>query len=229
MSPPRPDKGPAMRDQPDIARWMLLAVAAEALAAAIMLAAFGTGERGTVGALELTGRISFVLFWPAYAGGALAALFGPAFLWLKRRGRAFGLACAAGHSVHAALIGWLCWIGAAPALPIFVFFGGALICLYLLAAGSIARVRRAIGPVGWRILQVVGMNYIAYAFAKDFMKFHDGAGARFLLAYAPFIVLSVAGPALVFAAFVRRMLGAAPAVSALAPRAASALLSRREG
>ena len=209
-----------MRDGPDIARWMALAFAAEALAALAMLAAFGAGERGTDGALELTGRISFLLFWPAYAGGALAALFGPAFLWLKRRGRAFGLAFAAGHSVHAALIVWLCRIGAVPGVPIFVVFGIALVCMYLLAACSIPRVRQAIGPAGWRVLQVLGMNYIAYAFAKDFMKIHDYAGARFLLTYAPFILLSLAGPALVFAAFARR--------TARTWMPAAALPSRRE-
>ncbi len=218
----RPDQEGPDQEGPDIARWMILAAVAEALAAGAVLAVFGAGERGTDTALQVTGRISFLLFWPAYAGGALAVLFGPAFLWLKRRGRAFGLAFAAGHSVHVALIGWLCWIGAAPALPIFVFFGAALICMYLLAAGSLAPVRRALGPLGWRILQVVGMNDIAYAFARDFMKFHDGAGVRFLLAYAPFIVLGVAGPVLVFAAFVRRVVGGAPLPVAVLP-------SRREG
>ena len=204
--------------QVNVARWMGAAFAAEALAAGAVLAAFGTGEHGTNAALQLTGRISFLLFWPAYAGGALAALFGPAFLWLKQRGRAFGLACAAGHTVHVALIAWLCWIGAAPALPIFVFFGIALLCLYLLAAASIARVRQAIGPLGWRILQVGGMNFIALAFARDFMKFPAHAGPRFLLAYAPFVVLSVAGPALVLAAFLLRT-GRAwmPAAPALRP------------
>ena len=52
--------------------------AALALAAAV-LAALGAGERGTHVALQATARLSFVLFWPAYAAAALAALFGPRF------------------------------------------------------------------------------------------------------------------------------------------------------
>lgn len=192
------------RSGPSAARWMACAFLAAALAAAAVLAVAGTGERGTDDGLLLTGRISFLLFWPAYAGGALVALFGPAFQPLKRRGREFGLAFAAAHSVHVALVAWLCWIGAVPATGVFVFFGIALVCLYLLALGSIARVRRALGPLGWRLLQVFGMNYIAYAFATDFLKFQHSGSVKFVVAYLPFAVLSVMGPALVLAALLRR-------------------------
>src|SRR6516162_2450516 len=38
-------------------------------------------------ALQATARLSFVLFWPAYAAAALAALFGPRFQPLRRRVR----------------------------------------------------------------------------------------------------------------------------------------------
>jgi hypothetical protein len=189
---------------PNAARWMACAFVVAVLAAAGVLVGVGTGERGTDDGLLVTGRISFLLFWPAYAGGALVTLFGPAFQPLKRRGREFGLAFAAAHSVHVALVAWLCWIGATPATGVFVFFGIALVCLYLLALGSIARVRRALGSLGWRVLQVFGMNYIAYAFATDFLKFRHDGGIRFIVAYLPFAALSVVGPALVFAALLRR-------------------------
>lgn len=178
---------------------MGLAFAAAALGAALVLAVRGTGERGTVDALLLTGRISFLLFWPAYAGSALASLFGPAFQPLKRGAPTFGLAFAAAQTVHAALVARLCWIGATPARGVFVLFGPALLCMYLLALGSLAPVRRALGRIGWRVLQYGGMNYIAYVFAVDFLRLPQHGGRAALLAYLPFAALSLAGPALVAA------------------------------
>ena len=53
-------------------------VAALALAAAV-LTVFGAGARGTLLGLQATARFSFLLFWPAYAGSALCALFGQTF------------------------------------------------------------------------------------------------------------------------------------------------------
>jgi len=197
-------KRPLPPSRPNAARWMALAFAAAAACAFVVLAAVGAGERGTDDALQATGRVSFLLFWPAYAGGALVALFGPAFQPVKRRGREFGLAFASAHTVHMGLVAWLCRIGATPVMGVFVFFGVAAICMYLLALCSFARVRQAVGPVGWRILQVFGMNYIAYAFASDFLKFQHYGHMRFILAYLPFAALSVAGPALVFAALILR-------------------------
>lgn len=190
--------------RPNVARWMGLAFLAAALVALLVLAVVGHGERGTSDALIVTARMSFVLFWLAYTGSALAALFGPRLQPIKRRGREFGLAFVAAHTVHIALVAWLCWIGAAPVLGVFVFFGIALIFMYLLALASIGAVRRLLGQVGWRVLQVVGMNYIAYAFAVDFLKVQHYGSLRFLVAYLPFAVLSVVGPALVVAALMLR-------------------------
>jgi len=42
-----------------------------------------------------------------YAGGAMTALFGPAFEPFKKRAREFGLAFASAHLVHIALVAWL--------------------------------------------------------------------------------------------------------------------------
>ena len=42
-----------------------------------MLLAFGAGEHGVKLALRATARMAFLLFLPAYAGGALARLAGP--------------------------------------------------------------------------------------------------------------------------------------------------------
>src|SRR5262249_7641029 len=105
-----------------------------------------------------------------YSGGALTALFGARFQPLKERPRDFGLAFAAAHLVHIGLVGWLCWIGAAPPVPLFIFFGIALIFTYLLALFSIGDLHRALGPRSWWLLRTIGMNYIAFAFFVDFMK-----------------------------------------------------------
>jgi len=55
-------------------------------------------------ALRATARWSFLLFWLAYAGGALATLFGPKFQALAHRGRDFGLSFASAHLVHLGLV-----------------------------------------------------------------------------------------------------------------------------
>ena len=101
-----------MRSRP--AAWMGAAFAANLFLAAIILVARGTGVHGIETALRATARVSFLWFWVAYAGGALATLFGAAFLPLRQHGREFGLAFAAALLVHLILVGWLCWIGAAP-------------------------------------------------------------------------------------------------------------------
>ncbi|MGB9118854.1 hypothetical protein [Bradyrhizobium sp.] len=84
-------------------------------------------------ALQMTARLSFLLFWPAFSAGAMTALFGPAFQPFKQRAREFGLAFASAHLVHIALVVWLTYIGAVPPRGTFVFFGVAALWTYLLA------------------------------------------------------------------------------------------------
>jgi hypothetical protein len=43
---------------------------------------------------------------------------------------------------------------------------------------------------------VIGLNYIAYAFATDFLGNSNSSGMKFLFGYLPFNVLSIAGPLL---------------------------------
>ena len=64
--------------------WMCAAFCSALTLVIIVLAAIGTGEKGTGIALHLTGRLSLLFFWPAYAGAAMAALFGPSFAVLAR-------------------------------------------------------------------------------------------------------------------------------------------------
>ena len=72
--------------------------------AAAVLAIKGVDAKSLVIALRLTARWSFLLFWVAYAGGAMATLFGPALEPLARRGREFGLAYAAAQLIHLGLV-----------------------------------------------------------------------------------------------------------------------------
>src|ERR1700733_15882879 len=134
--------------RPNAAVWMASAFCAELGLAALVLAAFGTQERGTDIALQVTARFSFLLFWPAYAAGAMTALFGPVFEPFKGRAREFGLAFASAHLVHLALVAWLSYIGHAPSRGVFVFFGVAVLCTYLLALFSVRHLQQALGSRG---------------------------------------------------------------------------------
>jgi hypothetical protein len=193
-----------MRFKPGTAIWMGVAFCAALGVAGVVLGLRGAGVRGTTLALDMTARLSFLLFWPAYAGGALAALSGPVFLPLKRAGRDLGLAFAAAHLVHVGLVAWLCWIGAAPDRGTFVFFGSALGWVYLLALFSFDPPRRALDPRLWRAMRFIGMNGILYAFATDFLARPLHGDARHVLGYLPFVALCAAGPPLRLAAWARR-------------------------
>src|SRR5271169_1487085 len=65
-------------------------------------------------ALRSTARWSFLLFWLASVGGALATLFGSRFKELAARARDFGLAFASAHLVHLGLVAWLYYAYAGP-------------------------------------------------------------------------------------------------------------------
>jgi hypothetical protein len=189
---------------PVTAVWMGSAFCAAFGLAALTLAALGPGEHGTIVALQVTARFSFLLFWLAYAAGAMTTLFGPAFEPLKRRGREFGLAFASAHLVHLGLVAWITYIGAAPSRGTFLFFGVAALWVYLLALLSIPRLQKALGSRGWWFLRVVGLNCIAYAFATDFLGYPQFGSLKYLVTYLPFAALSVVGPLLCLAAFVQR-------------------------
>ena len=140
-----------MKPQPTAALWMVSSFCPALALAAIVLADLGADERGIHWALRATARLSFLLFWAAYSGSALASLFGPTFLPLKQRAREFGLAFASALLVH---------LGA-PGISVFILFGIATLWVYFLALFSIRRLQLAVGPKYWWLLRNVGMNYIA--------------------------------------------------------------------
>ncbi len=172
------------------------AFAAAAMLAAIVLVVFGAGREGTLHGLQISARFSFLLFWLAYAGGGLALLIRPAAKFLRRHGRDFGLAFAAAHLVHLGLVVWLCWIGATPGKGVFFFFVPPAVVVYVLAMFSIPTLQQRLSRTLWTVLRTVGMTYIAYAFAADFVSTPFGGGTTHALMYAPFAILSVAGPVL---------------------------------
>jgi hypothetical protein len=177
----------------------LLALATAAVAFMIR----GTDVDGVDTALAATARLAFAFFWPCYVGSALAVLFGPVFLPLKRMGRDLGLAFAAVEVVHLSLVARLCLIGAVPSRSTFILFGSAAIFTFLIVLLSIAAIRRQIPPVVTRGVWVVGMNLIAYAFISDFLNGGFGGSPRHIIAYMPFTTLALAGPALRLAAFTK--------------------------
>jgi hypothetical protein len=182
--------------------WIGAAFAANAFLAATILVARGADDHGTKAALFATGRVQFLWFWPAYAGAALTTLFGATFLPLKQRGREFGLAFAAALLVHLALVSWLCWIGAAPNIVTFIRFGTAAIFTMLLALFSLGTLHALLGPKGWQLLRIVGMNYILYVFLLDFWQGPRHGGIwRLVVEYLPFTVMAIAAGLLQLAAW----------------------------
>jgi hypothetical protein len=183
--------------------WMSAAFGSALAVAVVTLALHGADNKGIRLALELTARFSFVLFWLAYAGGALATLF--LLDALAGRGREFGLAFAAAHLVHVGLVIWLgTLMGRVPLSGgLLLFFLAGLFFAYLLAFLSFGGAK-ALGPL-WRPLRFIGMNYILIAFARDFIlpvlypKPTQYNVAHFI-AYAPFAAACIAAPLLVLRA-----------------------------
>jgi hypothetical protein len=181
--------------------------------AAVVLAIGGTDTKSLVMALRVTARWSFLLFWVAYAGGAMAALFGSAFASLAGRGREFGLAYAAAHLIHLGLVIWLFEISSRAPLSGegIVFFTVGIVWTYLLALFSFGGLSKTLGPRGWRALRTVGLNYILFAFAVDFVPAAIRGTAHHevlrVVAYAPFAAMSVAAPLFVLTAAAHRHLG----------------------
>jgi hypothetical protein len=193
--------------------WMAMAFGVALGLAAAVLAINGTDKKSLLIALQLTARWSFLLFWMAYAGGAMAALFGPAFEPLARRGRECGLAYAAAMLIHVGLVLWLFLMTFRPPLSGegLIFFSIGIVWTYLMAIVSFGDLATALGSRGWRTLRFVGINYILLAFTVDFVPatIHGVAhyDVRRLFAYGPFAAMSFAAPFLVLAAAAHRRLG----------------------
>jgi hypothetical protein len=188
--------------------WMIGAFGGALALAGAVLAGYGTGPGGIGQAVRYTARWSFLFFWLAYTGGAMAILFGPAFAGLARRARALGLAFAAALQVH---IGFVIWLGVVIGqIPlqggILLFFLVALFCTYLLALLSFGIGTRNLGRL-WRPLLLLATTYILIAFGRDFVwgaLYLDVRHWLLFVEYVPFAFLSLIAIPLRLAAFLRR-------------------------
>lgn len=174
--------------------WMGGALLVALLIALGTLAYLGIGEKGTYTAIRLTARWSYAFFWLAYTGGPLALVFGPTFQPVARRGRELGLAFASAHLAHVGLVAWLYHIASKPPIPTSaaIFFGIALGFTYLIALLSIPRLAAALPRWLWRTILIVGMEFIALAFLRDFLHYSFGHGIARTLFTLPFTVLAIA-------------------------------------
>ena len=189
------------------ASWMAAAFLVASALAVMMLVIFGVGERGTAIALRATARWSFLLFWLAYAGGAIAWLCGPRLGGLARHGRDLGLAFASAQLVHVGLVLWIIHVATRPG-GIMMFFWVGIFCTYLLALFSVPRLRNALDPRLWRMFRAIALEYIAIAFAGDFIlgQLQANGLEKFRLSYVPFALMLVIGAGLRGFAFLDRKL-----------------------
>jgi hypothetical protein len=199
--------------------WMGAAFGAALILGVVVLALMGAGERSTAIALRLTGRLSLLLFWPAYAGSAMAVLFGSRFAVLARHGRDFGLAFASAQFVHLGLVGWHAWISHQPVVEAAMpFFAIGILWTGVLALSSVKRLHNVLGHELWRILRAVGLEYIALVFFADFVIGPIQGGVTHPIEYVPFSILIIVGPLLRVAAMVRRLgLGAKVPIFPVSP------------
>ena len=187
--------------------WMWAAFLIALALAVIILVIFGVGERGTAIALRATARWSFLLFWLAYAGSAIAWLCGPRLDGLARHGRELGLAFASAQLVHVGLVLWIIHI-AKGSVGAMLFFWVGMLCTYLLALFSLPRLRDALEPRLWRIFRTIALEYIALAFTADFIlgRLQAGGLGKYPLSYLPFALMLITGAGLRVAAFSDRTL-----------------------
>ena len=136
--------------------WMVAAFCAALALAVGAVAVFGANSQGFRAALQATARLNLLLFWPAYVGGALTALFGNVFAPLRNNSRNFGLAFAAALNVHLGLVACLCATGNVPDARTFIVFGAAAAFVYALALLSIPRVRSALPDRVWPLISGAG-------------------------------------------------------------------------
>lgn len=188
---------------PRTSLWMGGAFLVGLIIALITLLHFGSGDRGTRIALQLTARWSYGFFSLAYLGGPLVTIFGSRFQPLARRGRELGLAFASAHLTHAGLVVWIYHISRTPPIGVFgaIFFSIALGFTYLLALLSIPTLAARLPRWLWRAILIVGMEFIAYAFLTDFLGHHFGHGLEDVIFYLPFTMVAVAAALLRITAY----------------------------
>jgi hypothetical protein len=157
-------------------------------------------------ALQATARWSFILFWCAYSGNALAVVFGPRFQAIANRCRDLALSYASAHLAHLGLVAWILLTSDAEiGRSEVMIFGVAVFWTYLLAVLSIKRLAAKLDPKLLRAVRTIGVEYIALAFLVGFAKNPFQGGVVNMANYLPFIALAIAGPLLRIAAVAKRL------------------------
>ena len=187
--------------------WVAGAYLGSLIIACTTLAIFGTSQGAIRLGLQATARWSYCFFLLAYAGGALATIFGPAFRPIAQRGRDFGLAFAAAHLTHASLVAWLYYVSPTPPVSerAAIFFGTALFLTYVLALLSIPNLVARLPPRVWWLLRTFGMEFIAFAFLYDFAYTRFVDTLTHIAAYIPFVALGTAAALVRIAAYVKKI------------------------
>ncbi|HVC52567.1 MAG TPA: hypothetical protein VND87_11145 [Stellaceae bacterium] len=187
--------------------WLALGFAAGLSAAVAALSLRGTGETGVQLGVILVARVAFVAFFPAYTAGALSRLVAlPALARLARHGRECGLAFAGALAVHLAMVGWLFVVAAKPPVgdAVIATFGLGALWAYVLTLFSVPRFGAVFATRTGRVFRTLGMEYIAALFLYDFVVLPLETGVSHPLEYAPFVLLSIAGPLIRLAALLRQ-------------------------
>jgi hypothetical protein len=197
--------GPLSR--PRTGLWMVAAFAAALVVALGVLLVKGTGQSGVGVGLRLTARVTYLFFWPAYVGGAAAALFGAPFNVVARRTRELSLAFASALLVHVGLVIWAALISPPQPLAdaVMPFFAIGVIWAYLLAATSIDFVQTKLDPYFLRAFRTIGVEYIALTFFTDFVILAKHP-LQYPVLYIPFWAMLALGPLLRLAATMRQLL-----------------------
>lgn len=189
--------------------WLALGLGSGLAAAALGLVHDGRGMAGIALGAILAARAAFVFFFPAYAGGALARLFPfPLLAAVARYGREAGLAFAGALFVHLAMVLWLFEVSARPPVgdTVIATFGLGAAWAFALTLFSLEPFGAVFASRAGRALRSLGMSYIAALFIYDFVILPLEIGVRRVshpLQYAPFVLLSLAGPLIRLAAWLR--------------------------
>lgn len=196
-----------------LAVWISASFLAALATAAAVLALAGTGPKGTIDALRVTARFSFLLFWPAYAGGFFRYLQIPFVTRLGKLRREFGLSFVAAHSVHVGLILWLFYVSARSPVPLktIIIDGIGIAWMYVLAAFSFDFMRRRLRPDVWRIVFNAGLEYITFVFLTDFLIAPLKDGTALSILYWPFTAALLGAAALRWGVGAYRLFGRATA------------------
>jgi DMSO/TMAO reductase YedYZ heme-binding membrane subunit len=139
----------------------------------IAVSTCGTDEEGLRALTRITARVSFLLFLAPYSASSVRRLFpSPATRWMLRNRRALGLSFFVAHMLHGLAIWMLALLlgDAFEAHPITVLAGGmAYLLLVAMALTSTDRTAAWLGARRWNALHRIGMHWLWFIFAYDWV------------------------------------------------------------